>query len=134
MRFEDVLAEVGVFGKFQIVSLLILCLPRVILPLHFLLHIFISAVPPHHCAISTQRNPENLSQEDLLVINIPQVQDGTFSSCKIYSHPQSHLILNRSQETINGSGVQSCNQGWEYDLSTYSSTTVTQVKKLFLLM
>ncbi|XP_018423438.1 PREDICTED: solute carrier family 22 member 7-like [Nanorana parkeri] len=126
MRFEDVLSEVGVFGKFQIKSLLILCLPRVILPLHFLLHIFISAVPPHHCHISSQRNPGNLSQEALLFTNIPQAQDGTFSSCKMYSQPQPHLILNRSQETINGSGVQSCDQGWEYDLSTFSSTTVTE--------
>ncbi|XP_068135739.1 solute carrier family 22 member 7-like [Hyperolius riggenbachi] len=127
MRFEDVLAEVGVFGKFQIVSLLILCLPRVILPLHFLLHIFISAVPPHHCAISSQRNPGNLSQEDLLFINIPQQHDGSFRSCKMFSQPQTHLVLNRSQEiTTNGSTVQSCDQGWEYDLSTFSSTTVTQ--------
>ncbi|XP_077341587.1 solute carrier family 22 member 7-like [Lithobates pipiens] len=125
MTFDDLLIEAGGFGRFQVIVLLILCIPRLIIPLHFLQHVFISAVPPHHCAISTQRNPGNLSQEDLLFINIPQEQDGTFSSCKMYSQPQPHLILNKSQ-TINGSGVQSCDQGWEYDLSTYSSTTVTQ--------
>ncbi|XP_075705646.1 solute carrier family 22 member 7-like [Rhinoderma darwinii] len=126
MHFEDVLSEVGGFGKFQILSLMILCLPRVILPLHFLLHIFISAVPPHHCAISSHRNPGNLSQEDLLLINIPQEPDGTFSSCKMFSEPQPHLILNRSRGTVNGSEVQNCDQGWEYDRSTFFSTTVTQ--------
>ncbi|XP_075704451.1 solute carrier family 22 member 7-like [Rhinoderma darwinii] len=126
MHFEDVLSEVGGFGKFQILSLMILCLPRVILPLHFLLHIFISAVPPHHCAISSHRNPGNLSQEDLLLINIPQEPDGTFSSCKMFSEPQPHLILNRSRGTLNGSEVQNCDQGWEYDRSTFFSTTVTQ--------
>ncbi|XP_073484765.1 solute carrier family 22 member 7-like [Aquarana catesbeiana] len=126
MTFDDLLIEAGGFGRFQVMVLLILCIPRLIVPLHFLQHVFISAVPQHHCAISTQRNPGNLSKEDLLFINIPQEPDGTFSSCKMYSQPQPHLILNRSQATINGSHVQSCNQGWEYDLSTFSSTTVTR--------
>ncbi|KAM8947273.1 solute carrier family 22 member 7 [Pelodytes ibericus] len=126
MRFEDVLSEVGVFGKFQIWSLLILCLPRVILPLHFLLHIFISAVPPHHCSIPQMGATSNLSQEDLLLIYIPREADGTYSSCKIYSQPQLHLLQNRSQETTNSSLVQSCDHGWEYDHSTFASTTVTQ--------
>lgn len=133
MTFDDLLIEAGGFGRFQIIVLLILCIPRLIILLHFLQHVFISVVPPHHCAISAQRNPGNLSQEDLLFINIPQEQDGTFSSCKMYSQPQPHLILNKSQ-TINGSGVQSCDQGWEYDLSTFSSTTVTQVGSCCLLI
>ncbi|XP_063774830.1 solute carrier family 22 member 7-like [Pseudophryne corroboree] len=126
MRFEDVLSEVGVFGKFQILSLLILCLPRVILPLHFLLHIFISAVPPHHCAIPNLENPGNLSQEDLLLIYIPREADGTFSSCTMYSQAQPHLLLNRSQQTVNESLVQGCHHGWTYDVSVFSSTTVTE--------
>ncbi|XP_073419602.1 solute carrier family 22 member 7 [Dendrobates tinctorius] len=125
LEFEDVLSEVGVFGKFQILSLLILCLPRVILPLHFLLHIFISAVPPHHCTIPDHRNPGNLSQGDLLLLNIPQEHDGSFSSCQMFSEPQSHV--SRSEGVIvNGSWLQSCDQGWEYEHSTFSSTTVTQ--------
>ncbi|XP_056407649.1 solute carrier family 22 member 7-like [Hyla sarda] len=127
MRFEDVLSEVGVFGKFQILSLTILCLPRLILPLHFLLHIFISAVPPHHCYISDHRNPGNLSQEDLLLINVPREPDGSFSSCRMFSEPQLHLLQNRSQgATVNMSLVQNCDQGWDYDRTTFYSTTVTQ--------
>ncbi|KAG8538356.1 hypothetical protein GDO81_022794 [Engystomops pustulosus] len=124
MRFEDVLSEVGVFGNFQILTLIILCLPRVILPLHFLLHIFISAVPPHHC---TFPNHGNLSKEDLLITNIPQEPDGSFSSCKMFSEPQPQLLLNRSQKMmVNRSLVQSCDQGWDYDSDTFFSTTVTQ--------
>ncbi|XP_040286222.1 solute carrier family 22 member 7-like [Bufo bufo] len=120
MKFEDVLSEAGVFGKFQILSLMILCLPRFILPLHFLLHIFISAVPPHHCTLP---NPGNLSQEDLLLLNIPQEHGSSFSSCEMFSEPQ--LLQNRSQG-VNRSWVQSCDHGWAYDRSTFSSTTVTQ--------
>ncbi|XP_069811517.1 solute carrier family 22 member 7-like [Dendropsophus ebraccatus] len=127
MRFEDVLSEVGVFGKFQILSLTILCLPRVILPLHFLLHIFISAVPPHHCRIPERRNPGNLSKADLVLINLPREPDGAFSSCEMFSEPQPHLLHNRSQRAmVNRSWVQSCDQGWDYDRTTFYSTTVTQ--------
>ncbi|NP_001085967.1 solute carrier family 22 (organic anion transporter), member 7 L homeolog [Xenopus laevis] len=126
MRFEDVLAEVGVFGKFQISIVLILCLPRVILPLHFLLHIFISAVPPHHCAITSEGKLGNWSRRETRLLYIPQESDGTFSSCNRYSHPQFHLLFNSSTGQPNGSIVQGCTEGWEYDLSTFSSTTVTQ--------
>ncbi|XP_075060614.1 solute carrier family 22 member 7 isoform X2 [Mixophyes fleayi] len=126
INFDDLLLEAGGFGKFQVLILLILCIPRLIVPLHFLQHIFISAVPPHHCAIPTLENPGNLSQEDILLIHIPREPDGTFSSCTMYSQPQPHLLLNRSQEMVNVSLVQRCDHGWEYDVSTFSSTTVTQ--------
>ncbi|XP_063300236.1 solute carrier family 22 member 7-like isoform X2 [Pelobates fuscus] len=122
MRFEDILTEVGVFGKFQIISLLILCLPRVILPLHFLLHIFISAVPPHHCAITSGGQIGNLSHEDLHIY-IPTEEDGRTSSCEMYSHPQ---LSNRSKETANSFTVEKCQHGWEYLRSTFTSTTVTE--------
>ncbi|XP_053314946.1 solute carrier family 22 member 7 [Spea bombifrons] len=121
MSFEDVLSEAGVFGRFQMLSLLILCLPRVILPLHFLLHIFISAVPPHHCAIRPLGQMGNLSRGRFLYV--PQEVDGTFSSCKMFSHPQ---LQNSSQDGANMSSVQNCDQGWEYDHSTFTSTTATE--------
>uniref|UniRef100_A0A8C5PH27 Major facilitator superfamily (MFS) profile domain-containing protein n=1 Tax=Leptobrachium leishanense TaxID=445787 RepID=A0A8C5PH27_9ANUR len=123
MRFEDVLSEVGVFGKFQICSLMILCLPRVILPLHFLLHIFISAVPPHHCAIPRSAQIGNLSQEDILHLYIPREADGTFSSCQMFSHP--HLD-NGSHVQTNNYTVENCRNGWVYDRTTFTSTTVTE--------
>ncbi|XP_056407652.1 solute carrier family 22 member 7-like [Hyla sarda] len=127
LSFDDLLREAGGFGRFQVFTLLILCIPRIILPLHFLQHIFISAVPPHHCYISDHRNPGNLSQEDLLLINVPREPDGSFSSCKMFSEPQLHLLQNRSQgATVNKSLVQNCDQGWDYDRTTFYSTTVTQ--------
>ncbi|KAG9472840.1 hypothetical protein GDO78_016765, partial [Eleutherodactylus coqui] len=43
----------------------------------------------------------------------------------MFSEPQLHLLLNRS-EGVNMSWVQSCDQGWDYDHSTFTSTTVTQ--------
>ncbi|XP_077138009.1 solute carrier family 22 member 7 isoform X2 [Ranitomeya variabilis] len=125
LSFDDLLHEAGGFGRFQVLTLLILCISRIILPLHFLQHIFISAVPPHHCTVPDHRNSGNLSQEDLLLLNIPQEDDGSFSSCQMFSKPQPHQ--NTSQDMMaNGSWLQRCDQGWEYERSTFSSTTVTQ--------
>ncbi|KAM4041704.1 solute carrier family 22 member 7-like isoform 2-T2 [Anomaloglossus baeobatrachus] len=89
------------------------------------LHIFISAVPPHHCSIPDHRNPGNLRQEDLLLLNIPQEDDGSFSSCQMFSEPQPHLNMSQGM-MVNRSLLQSCDQGWEYQRSIFSSTTVTQ--------
>uniref|UniRef100_A0A7N6C2X7 Major facilitator superfamily (MFS) profile domain-containing protein n=1 Tax=Anabas testudineus TaxID=64144 RepID=A0A7N6C2X7_ANATE len=116
MRFEEILDTVGGFSKFQLLLLFILCLPRAILPLHFLLHNFISATPPHHCAIrSLEENPN----PEELALWIPRQDDGSFSSCRIYDPP---LTLDFNQRN----GTAPCPHGWTYDQSQFSSTTATE--------
>lgn len=127
MNFEELLREVGGFGRFQILTLLLLCLPRFFLPLHFLLHNFLAATPGHHCAIPHQQQFANLTEEEVLLINIPRDFNGAFSSCEMFSEPQLHLLLNSSLELTNVS-VQSCQYGWTYDQSQFISTIATQVK------
>lgn len=123
MRFEDILHEVGGFCKFQAVILLILCLPRVILPLHFLMHNFISATPPHRCSLGGQeeRNGSWESNQDELALRIPRQDDGSFSSCRVYEPP---LTSNLSQTNR----TVPCVHGWTYDRSQFVSTTATEVK------
>ncbi|XP_077193018.1 solute carrier family 22 member 7-like [Paroedura picta] len=125
MNFEEILHEAGSFGKFQIFTLSLLCLPRLILPLHFLLHNFLAAIPPHRCAIPHQDQFANLTEEEVLLINIPRDFEGTFSSCEMFSEPQFHLLLN-STELPSNTSVQSCQYGWVYDRSQFTSTLATQ--------
>ncbi|KAM9857649.1 solute carrier family 22 member 7a [Aulostomus maculatus] len=113
MRFEDVLDDVGGFSTFQFLLLLILCLPRAILPLHFLLHNFVSATPPHRCALS---GPED---KPVPAIRIPQQDNGSFSSCRVFDPTMSS---NLSQENR----TSPCPHGWDYDQSQFSSTTATE--------
>ncbi|XP_078503411.1 solute carrier family 22 member 7-like isoform X2 [Lissotriton helveticus] len=94
MKFEDLLLEAGGFGRFQIFILFLIGIPRITLPLHFLVDNFLAAVPPHHCALQGQDGFGNLTEEELLVISIPMEPDGTFSSCKMYREPQWHLLEN----------------------------------------
>ncbi|NXP61589.1 S22A7 protein, partial [Chloropsis cyanopogon] len=126
MKFEDVLLETGGFGRFQILILTILCLPRINLPMHFLLHNFLAATPSHHCAIPHQEAFSNLTMEEVLLISIPRNPDGTFSSCEMFSQPQFHLLLNSSLQPENKSIIQHCQHGWVYDHSQFTSTISTQ--------
>ncbi|XP_076190941.1 solute carrier family 22 member 7 isoform X2 [Aptenodytes patagonicus] len=126
MKFEDLLLEIGGFGRFQILILFILCLPRINLPMHFLLHNFLAATPSHHCAIPHQEAFVNLTMEEVLLISIPREPDGTFRSCEMFSQPQFHLLLNSSLQPENNSIIQHCQHGWVYDHSQFTSTISTQ--------
>lgn len=140
MRFEEILEEVGGFKKFQFLLLSILWLPRIIVALHFLLHNFISGVPPHHCAlpyledryaVGTAENNPAVSQ--ILAFGIPLNKDGSYSSCKMYPLPMgfdpdgdiNHLYGNRSNVSV------PCQHGWVYDRSQFTSTTASEVRCLF---
>lgn len=108
MRFEDILDDVGGFYKFQFLVLSILCFPRAILALHFLLHNFVSAVPGHRCSLGpAEETGPDLELGDL----IPRQNDGSLSSCKVFGPDNSTV---------------SCPQGWVYDRTGFSSTTATE--------
>uniref|UniRef100_A0A8C7E9Z4 Solute carrier family 22 member 7 n=1 Tax=Nothoprocta perdicaria TaxID=30464 RepID=A0A8C7E9Z4_NOTPE len=117
MKFEDLLLDIGGFGRFQILILFLLCFPRINLPMHFLLHNFLAATPSHHCAIPHQEAFVNFTTEELLLISIPREPDGTFRSCEMFSQPQFYLLLNSSLQPENDSIIEPCKHGWVYDHS-----------------
>ncbi|XP_014692897.3 solute carrier family 22 member 7 isoform X2 [Equus asinus] len=131
MGFEELLEEVGGFGPFQLRNVALLALPRMLLPLHFLLPIFLAAVPAHRCALPGA--PANFSHQDLwLEAHLPREPDGTLSSCLRFTHPQA-----LPNTTLEGEGQSAgelegepstvpCPQGWEYDRSEFSSTIATE--------
>ncbi|KAL7861455.1 hypothetical protein SRHO_G00128960 [Serrasalmus rhombeus] len=127
MKFENILAETDGFGRYQIAIVALLVFPRITLPCHFLLNNFIGAIPSHHCDISSLDNDgvfENLTKQQRLTVNVPQHEDGTFDSCHMFSEPQFHLLGNSSNTTE--LPVVQCQNGWQYDHSTFKSTLATQ--------
>ncbi|XP_029382084.1 solute carrier family 22 member 7a [Echeneis naucrates] len=117
MRFEEILDQVGGFSRFQFLLLSILTLPRTILPLHFLLHNFISAIPPHRCSLGTME--DGAPGPEVLALAIPRQNDGTFSSCMVFN-PQV------ASDLSGGNGTAPCPQGWIYNQSQFRSTTATE--------
>ncbi|KAM4594444.1 solute carrier family 22 member 7-like [Fundulus diaphanus] len=127
MKFENVLVEVNGFGRFQIRMILLLVIPRVTLPFHFLLNNFITVIPSHHCDISSLDDGErfrNLSLEDKLVVGVPSQSDGSPSLCQMFPEPQYHLLYNSTNAT--DLPTIPCQNGWVYDNSTFKSTLATE--------
>lgn len=127
MKFEDILEEINGFGPFQILIIILLCIPRIVLPCHFLLNNFIAAFPPHHCDISTLGDGgllKNLTHEQRLTVSIPVREDGVPKSCEMFAEPQFQLLANGSI-SADLPTVQ-CQSGWVYDNSTFTSTLATE--------
>ncbi|XP_046885852.1 solute carrier family 22 member 7-like [Hypomesus transpacificus] len=127
MKFENVLEETNGFGWFQMLIITLLCVPRVILPCHFLLNNFIAAVPSHHCDLSSLEDGgvfRNLSQGQRLTVGIPVKEHGSPSSCRMFAEPQFKLLENVSSHTELPT-IQ-CRSGWVYDKSMFTSTLATE--------
>ncbi|XP_072239937.1 solute carrier family 22 member 7-like [Leuresthes tenuis] len=127
MKFDNVLAEVNGFGRFQISTILLLVIPRMTLPFHFLLNNFIAVIPSHHCNISSLDDGgifRNLSQEERLIVSIPVQQDGSLNSCQMFVEPQYHLLGNATNTT--DLPTMPCQSGWVYDNTTFKSTLATE--------
>nr|KAF6342067.1 solute carrier family 22 member 7 [Myotis myotis] len=131
MGFEELLEQVGGFGPFQLRNVALLALPRILLPMNFLLPIFLAAVPAHHCVLPGA--PANFSQDMWLEAHLPRESDGTLSSCFRFTYTQA-----LPNTTLGGDGQSRgelqgepstvpCPQGWEYDHSEFSSTIATEV-------
>ncbi|XP_053365766.1 solute carrier family 22 member 7b.1 [Clarias gariepinus] len=128
MKFENVLAEADGFGRYQIALFVLLIVPRITLPFHFLLNNFIAATPSHHCNISSLDTRdgvfESLTQEEQLTVSIPKQEDGTFTSCQMFSQTHFFLLTNSSNATE--IPVVPCQSGWVYDTSYFKSTLASQ--------
>uniref|UniRef100_A0A672YJU4 Solute carrier family 22 member 6 n=1 Tax=Sphaeramia orbicularis TaxID=375764 RepID=A0A672YJU4_9TELE len=127
MKFDSVLAEVNGFGRFQLQLIFFLVIPRLTLPSHFLLNNFIAAIPQHHCNISFLDDGSiwgNLSTAGRVIVTIPAKDDGTPSSCKMFSEPQYHLLHNYTN--ITDIPTVPCQNGWVYNNSTFKSTLATE--------
>lgn len=128
MKFENVLSEADGFGRYQILLFMLMVLPRITLPCHFLLNNFIAATPSHHCNISSLDSQgvfNSLTHKERLTVSIPKQEDGTFTSCHMFLQPWFYLLVNSSNATERP--VVPCQSGWVYDSSTFRSTLVSQV-------
>uniref|UniRef100_A0A671WHJ8 Solute carrier family 22 member 6 n=1 Tax=Sparus aurata TaxID=8175 RepID=A0A671WHJ8_SPAAU len=127
MKFDDILAEVTGFGRFQITTILLMIAARMTMPFHYLLNNFIAAVPSHHCDITSLDYGDafrNLSHEERLIVSIPVQKDGTLSSCQMFAEPQYHLLIDSSNVTDLPTVL--CQNGWVYDNTNFKSTLATE--------
>ncbi|XP_063293477.1 solute carrier family 22 member 6-B-like [Pelobates fuscus] len=123
MAFQELLMKVGGMGRFQIIHVVLLSLPVFMLASHNLIQNFTAAIPKHRCRINGSWEEGNFTADGLQAF-LPVEPSGALSSCLRYTSPQFHLL--NSNSTGNISDTESCEDGWVYDYSEFSSTIITK--------
>uniref|UniRef100_A0A672R8I1 Solute carrier family 22 member 13-like n=1 Tax=Sinocyclocheilus grahami TaxID=75366 RepID=A0A672R8I1_SINGR len=113
MNFDQLLATIGGFGRYQKLLYVWICLPQIFLAFHMMASVFTGATPPHHCWGSGMENASltvgNLSNVNLSISLLP----GHADSCTAVS-------------AKNHSTHSTCETGWVYSHEIFQSTTVTE--------
>lgn len=108
MNFDQILAAIGGFGRYQKILYIWICLPQILLAFHMMVSVFTGATPPHRC----QEGPGNQTWvpggADPLNLSFPP-DSSCFSS------------ENRTERVP-------CARGWVYSSEIFQSTTVTEVQ------
>ncbi|KAF6730352.1 Solute carrier family 22 member 6 [Oryzias melastigma] len=114
MHFDDILKNIGGFGRFQKLLYVWICVPQIFLAFHMLVSVFTGAVPPHLCrsSWSSEGPPGSVN----------------FSSLSVQPELACSGPGNRSGPggPADGRPPGTCLGGWEYSTDTFQSTTVTE--------
>ncbi|XP_042296068.1 solute carrier family 22 member 6-like isoform X1 [Sceloporus undulatus] len=129
MTFAQLLDQVGGMGRFQVINVMLLCLPMVLMAAHNLLQNFTAAIPGHHCRISINNTCGNITTgslncRDLLTAFIPTDSKQMLQKC--------HRFVTAQQQSPNPNftgteaQVEPCLDGWTYEEHVFASTIVTE--------
>lgn len=108
MNFDQILAAIGGFGRYQKILYIWICLPQILLAFHMMVSIFTGATPPHHCRDSLSAGAGNHT----LNLSLPD------DSCFTDAPPD-----NRTERVP-------CVRGWVYSRAVFESSTVTEVQRV----
>lgn len=122
---DDLLPQVGEFGKYQKLMLWLVCLPACF-PCGFCAfnQLFMAEVPPHWCQV-----PElaNFSRDLRKSLSIPK-HNGSYSTCQRYAVNWSEVLQSTEDLFANTSWpVERCLDGYEFDTTEIVSSIVIDV-------
>lgn len=124
-EFGEILKNVGEFGRFQKLLVVMLCFLSFFNAFHMFGQVFMGISVPHHCNTSwiLEKDP-NVTEEHQLNLTIPRNKEGSYEQCIMYT-PVDWDIESIERYGLNSTEV--CQDGWIYDTSHQKSTLVTEV-------
>ena len=131
MNFDELLVDIGQFGKYQRIRYFLLCLFSIVAAWHSLNMVFVGATPKNHCQLPDVSNFTlgSLTVKELETVFIPPSTD-----CFIYNVSQTLDVWRRAQGNITALAVLgvnrslvTCPQGSTFSTDKYKSTIVSQV-------
>lgn len=133
MAFSELLERAGGMGLFQALQVFTILLISSFIPPQLLMDIFLAATPGHRCWVRMLDNgsevPTNLTPEALLAVSIPLGPNREPDQCRRFRQPQWQLLEpNATATNWSEAATEPCVDGWVYDLSTFSSTIVAEVR------
>lgn len=126
MDFEDVLTQVGDFGKFQSVLVYLFLIPTSALNIIYD-YMFMLTTPEHYCRVL------NISlEEQKHVIRPMTIEQGlpTYDKCRMFDLNYD-LYLNTTNFSLNDTSVlkiKECQNGWIYETDVFKETATTVVR------
>ncbi|XP_075444042.1 solute carrier family 22 member 13-like isoform X4 [Ascaphus truei] len=122
--FGEILKNVGEFGRFQKILVLLISSLSFLNAFHMFAQIFMGISVSHHCDTSWILDVSpNLTKEQQLNYTIPQNVHGAYEQCLMYT-PVDWDIESIEKHGLNAS--EKCQNGWVYDTSEQKSTLVTE--------
>ncbi|XP_071788754.1 organic cation transporter protein-like [Asterias amurensis] len=138
MKFDDILVEIGVFGKYQKVLGVLLYLCAIPLSEHAIAQVFLAAKTDHWCTVpdsqslncsSLESDCLELQKELTLPFTVDEDGNTVYSECERYLNARSSLDqgvsnLTDGQDDGWANETIACDAGWEYDRSQYKTTVI----------
>ncbi|KAJ0066647.1 hypothetical protein NL108_016750 [Boleophthalmus pectinirostris] len=135
MGFSELLDEVGGFGRYQLVHVILISCPGLFMAGQNLLNNFVSGIPEHHCSISANFSANasaighvsQLYPETWLKAFIPMDPSGErLDRCRRYVVPQWDLLTANASLNSSEPETESCVDGWTYQSTEFIATTVSE--------
>ena len=113
VSFDDILVDLGDFGKYQKMTYFFLFLPTIFSAMQKQSWVFLGAKSPHRCRLAVEPHNASFHNPDLnLTALIPwNVRDSRLSSCSMYDEAGDEV---------------GCDDGWIFDRSTFGSSAVME--------
>ncbi|GBM73796.1 Carcinine transporter [Araneus ventricosus] len=122
MSFADILRDVGDFGPYQKVLLLLFFIPCfTVLPFFSMHVIFLTGIPDHWCYV-----PEVAESNLSLDIQRALVSPPSDPRCSMYDVNYTEILLTEDSDLDENTPTKSCDKGWYYEKSEFDATAVTK--------